>query len=219
MAKAERARQMLEWCRAGHARMMQPPLPMGGDWMILWAGTISLLRGSLHALQKVDSKRDPKIKVEQAKWWDRLKGAKPLIFHSFIDNERNMLLKMGEITAGPSFTANVYPGRIVFGPDNRMRPVPPNPAVPTMPNEFGYAILGGHYQSHDPRNLVAEAITWIEQQLDEIERNATDVRGPVNSPLEAGSIRHPRPVETATPGRRHRAVKRGKLPLTNNFIW
>ena len=45
------------------------------------------------------------------------------------------------------------------------------------------------------------------------------VRGPVNSPPEAGSIRHPRPVETATPGRRHRAVKRGKLPLTNNFIW
>jgi arylsulfatase A-like enzyme len=45
------------------------------------------------------------------------------------------------------------------------------------------------------------------------------VRGPVNSPPEAGSIRHPRPVETATPGRRHRAVRRGKLPLTNNFIW
>jgi hypothetical protein len=45
------------------------------------------------------------------------------------------------------------------------------------------------------------------------------LRGPVNSPPEAGSIRHPRPVETATPGRRHRAVRRGKLPLTNNFIW
>jgi hypothetical protein len=45
------------------------------------------------------------------------------------------------------------------------------------------------------------------------------VRGPANSPPEAGSIRHPRPVETATPGRRHRAVRRGKLPLTNNFIW
>jgi hypothetical protein len=45
------------------------------------------------------------------------------------------------------------------------------------------------------------------------------LRGPVNSPPEAGSIRHLRPVETATPGRRHRAVKRGKLPLTNNFIW
>ena len=47
----------------------------------------------------------------------------------------------------------------------------------------------------------------------------TTMRGPVNSPPEAGSIRHPRPVETATPGRRHRAVRRGKLPLTNNFIW
>ena len=45
------------------------------------------------------------------------------------------------------------------------------------------------------------------------------MRGPVNSPPEAGSIRHPRPVETATPGRGHRAVRRGKLPLTNNFIW
>jgi hypothetical protein len=29
-----------------------------------------------------------------------------------------------------------------------------------------------HYQSHDPRNLVAEATIWIEQQLDEIEQNA-----------------------------------------------
>jgi len=43
------------------------------------------------------------------------------------------------------------------------------------------------------------------------------LRGPANSPLEADCNRHLRPVETATPGRRHRAVRRGKLPLTNNF--
>jgi transposase len=35
------------------------------------------------------------------------------------------------------------------------------------------------------------------------------VHGPANPPPEAGSIRHLRPVETATPGRRHRAVRRG----------
>jgi hypothetical protein len=35
------------------------------------------------------------------------------------------------------------------------------------------------------------------------------LHGPANSPPEADSIRHLRPVETATPGRRHRAVRRG----------
>jgi hypothetical protein len=44
-----------------------------------------------------------------------------------------------------------------------------------------------------------------------------EVHRPANSPPEADCNRHPRPVETATPGRRHRAVRRGKLPLTNNF--
>jgi hypothetical protein len=148
---------MLEWCRAGHARMMQPPLPMGSDWMILWAGTLGLLRGSLYALKDVDAERDPKIKVEQEKWWTKLggkKGTDPPIFHSFIDKDRHQILHMGEITAGQSFTANVSPGRLLIGPDRRMKPLPPNPE---KPNGIGYAMLGGH----DPRDLVAEAIAWI----------------------------------------------------------
>ncbi len=175
VAKAERARQMLEWCRAGHARMMQPPLPMSGDWMILWAGTLGLLRGSLYALKDVDAKRDPKIKAAQERWWAELggkKGTSPPIFYSFIDNDRHQLLHMGEITAGQSFTANIYPGRIVIGNNRRMRPLPPNPAAPAKFNEIGYAMFGGHYQGHDPRNLVADAIAWIEQQLDQIEQDA-----------------------------------------------
>jgi len=53
------------------------------------------------------------------------------------------------------------------------------------------------------------------------------VRGPANSPLEAGSIRHRRPVEFATSGWwiRH-PLAAGTEPLgeaepslTNNFIW
>jgi hypothetical protein len=38
------------------------------------------------------------------------------------------------------------------------------------------------------------------------------LRGLANSPPKAGSIRHLRPVETATPGRRHRAVSPRLVP-------
>jgi hypothetical protein len=81
-------------------------------------------------------------------------------------------VKEGESTAGQSFTANVFPGRIAIRHDRRMKLLPPNSAVSAKPNESGYAMIDGRYQSHDSRNLVGEAIIWIEQQVDEVEQNA-----------------------------------------------
>jgi hypothetical protein len=50
----------------------------------------------------------------------------------------------------------------------------------------------------------------IDRSVGLLGRPAIDwLHRPANSPPEAGSIRHLRPVEAATPGRRHRAVRRG----------
>src|SRR5271167_2003403 len=55
--------------------------------------------------------------------------------------------------------------------------------------------------------LLCDGAGW--HQTGDKLRVPDNMRGPVNSPPEAGSNRHSRPVETATPGRKHRAVWRG----------
>jgi hypothetical protein len=74
----------------------------------------------------------------------------------------------------------------------------------------------------DAAETMSDPADLINRAIEALRAAATDLPGfsmhrPANSPPEADCNRHPRPVETATPGRRHRAVRRGKLPLTNNF--
>jgi hypothetical protein len=45
------------------------------------------------------------------------------------------------------------------------------------------------------------------------------MRGPANSPPKAGSIRHPRPVNSPPLATGTEPLGEAELPLTNNFIW
>jgi hypothetical protein len=51
---AAKAREILEWCRYGLQKMESDPT--GFDWVMIWAGTIALLRAIGHALDKEDTK-------------------------------------------------------------------------------------------------------------------------------------------------------------------
>jgi hypothetical protein len=61
--KAGKAREYLEWCRHGHQKMRGNPT--GPDWVLIWAGTISLLRAVGHALRVEDAKSDPRLDIRR----------------------------------------------------------------------------------------------------------------------------------------------------------
>jgi hypothetical protein len=101
--KAGKAREALDWCRYGHRKMMSGD-PTWEDWMLIWAGTIALLRAVGHALEKQDAKSDARLKKVQSAWWKGLKATKPnpYIFFEFIERDRNLLLKWADLTAEQS---------------------------------------------------------------------------------------------------------------------
>jgi hypothetical protein len=166
--KADKAREALEWCRYGHRKMRSNPT-MGPDWVLdwvlIWAGTIALLRAVGHVLVNEDAESDARVKEAQRAWWDTLKATKPnpSIFWEFIERDRNLLLKGAELTVEPSATVFVSGGAI---PLHAPRPPPPPPPI------YNYKMKSGRFAGQDPRDLVRDAIEWWEKQLDDIERKA-----------------------------------------------
>lgn len=96
--RAGKAREVLEWCRYGHKKMRSNPT--GEEWVLIWAGTIALLRAVGHVLEKEDAKSDARLKKAQSYWWNTLKATKPnpSIFWQFIEEDRNLLLKEAKLT-------------------------------------------------------------------------------------------------------------------------
>lgn len=121
MARAEKAREMLGWCKAGHDRMMQNP--MGADWMLTWGGTIALLRATVYALKNEDPIVNPKIKSVQEAWWKKLCANHSGIFWDFVQVSRNKLLKDAAVTVGQGVSIGVWPGAVVAG---QPKPAPEN---------------------------------------------------------------------------------------------
>jgi transposase len=73
-----------------------------------------------------------------------------------------------------------------------------------------FMVLANHYLFEPVACTPASG--WEKGQVENQVGNIREwlfMHGPVNSLPEAGSIRHLRPVLIATPGRRHRAVRRG----------
>jgi hypothetical protein len=90
-------------------------------------------------------------------WWQNLNDTKPdpLIFWSFVDEERNRFLK----TYGPIAAQNmtVYPG------GNREP-------------ETSFVMKDGPFRNADCRKLVLDAIEWWEGELDTIDHTVASMR-------------------------------------------
>jgi hypothetical protein len=170
--KAGKAREFLEWCRYGHQRMKDNPT--GADWVLVWAGTIALLRAIGHALRSEDARSDPRLNKAQSAWLIRLKAKKPdpHIFWEFIDRDRNKLLKEAELTVRRIFQDSLHDGIGLADSFDGQRLPLPAPRSPPPTSICTYQMKSGRFVGQDPRDLVKDAIEWWEKQLDDIEQEA-----------------------------------------------
>lgn len=115
---------------------------------------MALLRTSMHAVKKVDAVTEPMKSANDSVWSER--NTDP-IFKDFIDMDRNSLLKQYQLRAGQNVT--VYMG-------------------PAPHSEVTYTMNDGPFEGQDPRILVDEAITWISDYLDEVDRRTRAAEEP-----------------------------------------
>ena len=132
-------------------------------WRVLWAGSVALLRAVGHVLKKIDG-ADPRIgsAVDQRYRAWRSEREENAIFWSFIDEERNNVLK--EYRFGVSLDeeiptlvhSNTLDGETEGGifqlGDNLYRP-----------------LLTGHGEGEDARDVYREALDWWHRELTIIE--------------------------------------------------
>jgi hypothetical protein len=166
--RAARAREILEHCRQGLARLRQNPIE---DWVILWAGTLSLLRTVGDALEKVDAKTNPRLSAAQADWWKRTQASRPPIFFEFIRRDRNLLLHEAKLNAGQSAMVTL-PGAEATASVAGQSPPAPRPPQPLVPAIYSYHINSGVFAGRDPRELIEEGIAWWELQIADVEGDA-----------------------------------------------
>jgi hypothetical protein len=148
--------------------------PTGLDWVLVWAGTIALLRAVGHVLEKEDAEGDPRLKNAQDAWRSRLKATKPdpHIFWEFIEHDRNQLLKEAELTVRRIFQDSLHDGIGLADSFDGQRLPLLAPRSPPPTSICTYQMKSGRFAEQDPRDLVGDAIVWWEKQLDDIEQKA-----------------------------------------------
>lgn len=116
-------------------------------WRLRWITTVVLLRTVGHVLDKVDGARSPYLRAAIDREWARVKahGADNLIFHLFIEEERNSIAKEYEIGA-----------RLVHAV-----------AADKSPALDASVFLGDRIVPQ--RAVIKEAIAWWERLLTEVE--------------------------------------------------
>jgi len=127
-------------------------------WRLRWVATVTLLRAVGHVLEKVDTDVRPAYRKSIDAWWQNLKAMKPepAIFWSFIDLERNSILKE-------------YGGHGVHIAETRIRIALATGERMDLPRTFQTAIEGGPFDGRNQTEVVREAISWWRRQLDEID--------------------------------------------------
>jgi hypothetical protein len=148
------AKTVLSDCKNAHALLEEESDKT--RFRLFWVAGVALLRAVGHVLQKVDAEQSPALKAEIGRAyaeWKRNKEANA-IFWEFIEDERNNILKEYEIgfLAGPIDVV-----------------VQPNAESFSLDENLFCPIAEGRYAGEDGRDVMADAITWWEQQLNVIE--------------------------------------------------
>jgi hypothetical protein len=166
--QSRRAREVLDYCK--HALVLLREGPTGHDWVVKWAGAIGLLRTVGDALRNDD---EPRIRTAQNRWWKEIEGTKPSpqIFWDFVRRDRNLLLHEADLTAGQSTMVFVQ-GVSVTALAADQKPLPESKARPIPKAIHSYHMNSGPFSGRDPRDLVQEAIEWLEVQITAIEQDA-----------------------------------------------
>lgn len=147
--------------------------PVGEEWIVLWFGTMSLLRTVGEVLENVERhhnglgpshhswrKRIYESKRELSTGW-----RKPYVYHEFICRDANALLHEFKLVAAQSTTFHVHPGNFSFSGGTPAPIVFHPPAVRTIT----YEMTSGPFKGEDPRRVVEQAIAWWNDQIEAIE--------------------------------------------------
>lgn len=163
----DQAREVLEDCRLAVSKLQDGI--SGRDWRIAWVTAVTLLRTIGHVLKKVDAKSNPKMGLVIETSWAQLVNSKPepKIFWDFIEDERNNILKEYRLSAGQGVT--VRPGMLTI--NLQTGELNSEPGLPTL---YHYVMNSGPYTGQDQREVLAEALSWWDEYLRNIEQQMFD---------------------------------------------
>lgn len=162
------AREALEDCRGALAELTDGV--QGRQWRRRWIVAVVLLRAVGHVLDNVDGSRSSAYRAAISNWWSRLKAAKPCpeIFWSFIEQERNTILKEYQTHAGQGVTIQLTGVELNLPTGEQKVDVPKRPM-------YHYTMNSGFFKGREQRELLAEAIEWWAKELDAIDAAAQTV--------------------------------------------
>ena len=160
-----RARDVLADCRIALTMLEEEPDPQ--RWRIQWAGAMALTRAVGHVLDKVDG-ADPVLKQVSNEFFKKWKTEpEHEIFTSFIERERNGVLK--------EYAGDVHPLDEVPVVLQAVA-IPPGGGEPkmigdvmTLDENLYRPLLDGPWQGIDCREVLGEALDWWEEQLGQID--------------------------------------------------
>ncbi len=148
------AKTVLGDCKNAHALLEEESDPI--RFRLFWIAGVALLRSVGHVLQKVDAERSPAVKLQVERVYSQWKRDRETnaILWEFIENERNNILKEYQI----GFLAE--PIEVV---------VQPNAQPFSLDENLFCPIAEGRYAGEDGRDVMADAISWWEKQIDILE--------------------------------------------------
>lgn len=169
------ARTVLQDCREA-AALFTPGLH-GAKWRIAYMANVALLRAVYHVLKSRDAHANSHLRNAFKSWdgelWISKSNPEPHIYWNFILDERNLVLKEYQSSAGQGVTV---PGKLIeIGMQTGQQTVTQLGEV-----EHHYIMNTGHFAGRDQRDLIQEAIAWWEAQLSRIESDGAITSQPPN---------------------------------------
>jgi len=152
-----KARLVLEDCRKAHSLLEEATDPQ--TFRILFVSAITLCRAVGHVLDKVDSKEGPTLKDAIGLCWEDVQKNKEehLIFHGFINKQRNLVLKEYQFSHDDS--------------DQKIVVLPQMEEF-LLGERLFCPITEGDYAGQDCRDILSDAIGWWESRLTKVEKSA-----------------------------------------------
>ncbi len=170
-----RARQVLDDCRKAHSLLEHEDDPQ--TFRILFVAAVTLCRAVGHVLDKVDAKEDPRLKESVQSWWRELNSdtTKNTIFHNFIDQQRNNILKEYD------FAHDDHEQKLM---------VLPSMELFSLGELLFCPIEEGEYAGEDCRDILHDAILWWDEQLKKLEWQSKVETTPngTTTPLVCGNV-------------------------------
>ena len=128
-----------------------------------WAAALVLTRTAMDVLDKVDAETSDQLKEAVATQWNSVQknaGGVHDVFWKFLKPERDLLIHQYELSAelAPSFLLLENGGRLQT--EN---------GEPILMEEDFFILSSGAFEGQDARDVLRDALKWVDQRIAEIE--------------------------------------------------